>query len=399
MSTPTPRVPDRAHLSADGGKPLAANGQGTAPRVAYVTMVFSSSEGVYRKLLEQAQACRRLGLPFDIVWISTERNTMLRDGVGIRTVPIRHQSKLQFRIRQVREFNRITSEYDAVFLRYPTVDPILLALCSPRCLAVSEHHTKELEEMKLARDWRYPFEKFGARHLLRRFAGISAVTSELLDYELGRLRRSKPTLLTPNCIDVSRFASLNEKKRLQGDEKIRLVMTCAQFVPWHGLDRVLEGLRAMRSTNYELHLCGALSPEQKQAITRFPSVIHHGSVSGEALARIYEQCDVGLSCFALERKGMTQAASLKVREYLACGLPAAYGHHDPAFPKEFPYVREQAQFDLEDIRSWLKSVGHVHRGTVSRASLPFISIESYITRQYEFAQSLLAMRKPPFSAR
>ena len=131
------------------------------PRVAYISLVFSSSEGVYRKLLEQAEAARKLSLPFDVVWITTERNTMASQASGIRSVLVPQTSKLGFRVRQVQAFNRISGEYDAVFLRYPTIDPILLALCSPRSVAISEHHTKELEEMKLARDWRYPFEKWG----------------------------------------------------------------------------------------------------------------------------------------------------------------------------------------------------------------------------------------------
>ena len=228
---------------------------------------------------------------------------------------------------------------------------------------------------------------------LRRFAGIASVTNELLQYEQSRLRKPKPALLTPNSIDVSRFSSLNWERQIWSGGKLKLIMTCAHFVPWHGLDRVLESLKAVPQQDYELHLCGNLTTEQQQAIRAFSSVTWHGSVSGQRLGEIYETCDVGLSCYALDRKGMKEAASLKVREYLACGIPAAYGHHDSGFPSDFPYVLEQANFDFAAIRTWVKSIGGASRQVVTTASLPLISVESFVARQYEFARSLLAQTR------
>jgi len=97
-------------------------------------------------------------------------------------------------------------------------------------------------------------------------------------------------------------------------------------------------------------------------------------------------CSVGLSCFAFERKGLTQGSTLKVREYLACGLPAALGHHDPAFPEAFPYVLELSKFDFAALKDWLNSIGLKERALVREASMPFISVESLVSRQYAFAK-------------
>src|SRR5436190_17799730 len=166
--------------------PAEKNGKVSSARIAYVSLVFRATEGVLRKLSEQAEACKRLALPFDIVWITSDKNPLADRSGSIRSVLLSAKNKLQFRIQQVRALNKISREYDAIFLRYPLVDPISLALFSPGCPAISEHHTKELEETRLMRDWRYPFEKYGARNFLNRFSGISAVTDELLQYELKR---------------------------------------------------------------------------------------------------------------------------------------------------------------------------------------------------------------------
>src|SRR5204862_5085861 len=160
----------------------------------------------------------------------------------------------------------------AIFLRYPLVDPISLALFSPGCAAISEHHTKELEETRLMRDWRYPFEKYGARNFLNRFSGISAVTDELLQYELKRGNLIKPTFLAPNCIDVGRYRGSIQSRLVWGERKVKMAMICTEFVPWHGLDKVLQNLRGVRPDEYELHLCGGLTAEQSQDIKGFPSV-------------------------------------------------------------------------------------------------------------------------------
>src|SRR3954468_793752 len=149
-------------------------------RVAYVSLVFHSTHGVLRKLNEQAEACKKASLPFEIVWITSDQNDVARQNSSIRTVQIRHKSSLEFRVKQVRHLNRLAREYDPIFLRYPLVDPVFLALFSPRTIAISEHHTKELEETKLLGDWRYRFEKYGARKFLQRFSGITAVTQELI---------------------------------------------------------------------------------------------------------------------------------------------------------------------------------------------------------------------------
>jgi hypothetical protein len=363
-----------------------------APRVAYVSLVFRCTEGVLRKLNEQAVACKAIGLSFDVVWITSDQSPAANRSSPVTIIRIRHRSKLEFRIKQILQLNRITRQYDVIFLRYPLVDPIFFVLFSPGCAVVSEHHTKELEETKLLGDWRYFFEKYGARHLMKRFAAISAVTEELLEYEVERSRSNKATLLVPNSIDVSRHSSFVTDAPVWTGGTIKMAMVCTEFVSWHGLDKILEHLRGIPSEKYELHLCGILSPDQRVSIGGFSSVKCHGPLERDGLSSIYQACHLGLSCFALERKGMKEASTLKVREYLASGLPAVYGHHDAAFPPGFPYVLEQREFAFDEIRSWLSHIGKTPRNSVLSSSLPYISVESLVRRQYDFATQLKESR-------
>ena len=49
------------------------------------------------------------------------------------------------------------------------------------------------------------------------------------------------------------------------------------------------------------------------------------------------RCTVGFGTLALHRKGMEEACALKVREYLAMGLPVVLGNRDADIPKGAAY--------------------------------------------------------------
>jgi hypothetical protein len=361
----------------------------TSRKIAYVSVVFNNTEGVLRKLREQADACKRASLPFDVVWIASSKHPAVAQPGAIRIVPIRHRNKFDFRVKQIIELNRITQQYDAIILRYPVIDPVLLALFSPKCPVISEHHTIELDEAKLLGDWRYVFEKYGIRSFMKRFSGVSAVTEELLNYYVGQSGGAKPALLVFNSIEVNRYASGISEGALRTEAKVKMAMICSEFATWHGLDKVVAKLREVSPESYELHLAGGLSPEQLKSIQEFRSIIYHGRLNEGQLANIYKSCHVGLSSFALERKGMREGSTLKVREYLASGMPAVCGHRDAAFPKGFPYLLQMEDFDFERIQNWLDGISSLSRAAIRTASLPFISVDSLVRRQYDFASSLI----------
>jgi hypothetical protein len=58
------------------------------------------------------------------------------------------------------------------------------------------------------------------------------------------------------------------------------------------------------------------------------------------MQRILEHCDFGLGTFGLDRKGMGDSCSLKVRDCLACGLPTVLGCNDPLLSSDWaaPYL-------------------------------------------------------------
>ncbi len=68
-------------------------------------------------------------------------------------------------------------------------------------------------------------------------------------------------------------------------------------------------------------------------------IILHGKLSQNELAAVASSCDIGLASFGFSRIGMEEGCTLKVREYLAEGIPVYSGHRDAGLPVDFPYYK------------------------------------------------------------
>ena len=60
-----------------------------------------------------------------------------------------------------------------------------------------------------------------------------------------------------------------------------------------------------------------------------PNVRLHGVVERGRLLELLAEADVGLGTLVLHRKDLSEASPLKLREYVAVGLPVVYAHVDP----------------------------------------------------------------------
>ncbi|WP_151208781.1 glycosyltransferase family 4 protein [Paenibacillus yonginensis] len=77
----------------------------------------------------------------------------------------------------------------------------------------------------------------------------------------------------------------------------------------------------------------------KGAGTELPqNLFFHGKMTRSAYQPLLDQADIAVGTLALYRKHMTEASPLKVREYLANGLPVIMAYEDTDFPAEVPFL-------------------------------------------------------------
>ncbi|MEG0742897.1 MAG: glycosyltransferase [Clostridia bacterium] len=120
---------------------------------------------------------------------------------------------------------------------------------------------------------------------------------------------------------------------------IRL-LALASMSGWHGYDRILRSLAEYRGdADVRLEMVGSDgdgSMEKWRALTQElflqERVTFHGSLYGDALNDQIAQCDVGVGSLGMYRYGLTRATTLKLREFMARGLPFISAVDDPTLP-------------------------------------------------------------------
>lgn len=172
-----------------------------------------------------------------------------------------------------------------------------------------------------------------------------------------------PTIQFFNGIDVN---SVAVKKRC-GLDKIRIIAVAA-MCNFHGYERLIEGLgnyyRNGGTRKIEIHFVGGkmapgnelskykeISDAYKLTNTR---IFFYGERVGQELDIVYDQCNLAVASLGMYKIGYTVANSLKIREYLAKGLPIISGCKIDAFELgDFQYGLEfsndEAPIDIEKV--------------------------------------------------
>lgn len=155
-----------------------------------------------------------------------------------------------------------------------------------------------------------------------------------------------PTIKVQNGIDVAEQPVRSAKT---DTSEIHLIAV-ALFQPYHGYERIIKGIaeyyREGGTREVILDMVGGGSEcSNYQALAKELEIEDHvtfwGIRRGEELAEVFERADIGLGSFGFFKIGLEVASSLKLREYLARGLPVVAGSKQDLFTEDtFPYYLE-----------------------------------------------------------
>lgn len=211
---------------------------------------------------------------------------------------------------------------------------------------ISIHHSKEPEELILVKNGlKGKVASFLERHVggysVRSARGVAGVTDEIRRYEVFRNKIPKKSYVYPNGINLSSITMLPDERE---DWCVNAAFVCGKFSSWHGLERLFDDLKQSqcqaKKIKLKIHLIGRLLESQEELLKNNPALLEvfviHGELAFSEYFEILQVCDIGLSSFALDEKGLQEASTLKVREYLALGLPVYSGHLD-SFGDNFFY--------------------------------------------------------------
>jgi glycosyltransferase involved in cell wall biosynthesis len=239
---------------------------------------------------------------------------------------------------------------DAVYLRPFMPGASLLArhVAARSVPYVCELNTMvDAEAAAQGRPWRGRMQRLELAAILRRSTAWIGVTQELASWAAEIAGCERPSAVTGNGFDAEEIRLSSRRREVRWihgvPDALPVLAMAGCTEPWHGADRALAMLAAMRRPA-ELWLIGAAGPARRrlealaeQLGVRARVRIFPWCEKGE-LADLLAASDVGIGSLAFDRNRMQEAQSLKVRAYLGAGRPVLLNHRDSRVGQALPYV-------------------------------------------------------------
>jgi len=208
---------------------------------------------------------------------------------------------------------------------------------------VSEVNTIELSEYKLLSynsiqgRLKYIYYNIFQNQFYNNLKAVCCLTNEIMD---GFEGKNLLKIVIPNSLPLNEFPSSVP----QNNKLPKIFFIGSPNMPWQGIDLIVK-LAEATIDDLEFHIVGY---EELNNVLLPSNVRNYGFLTYDEYQGVLVECDLGLGTMALGRKNMREACPLKVREYLAHGLPVILPYLDTAFLKEQPswvYMFENVERD------------------------------------------------------
>lgn len=191
--------------------------------------------------------------------------------------------------------------------------------------------------------------------------------SSYVDYyvlsSIGCKIKGMKTINISNGIDINKVKVRNYIKK----DNFFNMLVVANVSVWHGIDRVIEGIKAFASKeNVRLYVVGdgeALS-DLKLIVSQDgieKQVFFEGRKFGDDLDYYFNFCDIAIGSLGLHRLN-SRPSTLKSKEYMARGIPFVIsstedGNLDEKVKKYIFFVEEgEEPLDIEKVIDWYKTL-------------------------------------------
>lgn len=318
-------------------------------KIAYVAYAsVSDFTGVWEKVQGQSQALNALGNQVQLFLIDHGKASVGCDDPHIAVIQPEVSScgtlsRVVSEVRAVRLLGPQLREFvpDIIFLRYPLYRPGLgrvLGSVAPFVIEINGNPLGEL--FKSGKRLESIVERHLGRYLLARASGFVGVTEESILYAAGVRRRGQvPVTIIGNGVDCRKTPFLSH--RYASGIHVAYVGSRSTY---SGIDRLIRAMRqsewATEDVGVHLHVVGRYWDEEPglEDLIRRGNATNHGYVTGRELDEILARTDLCLGPLAVHRKGLREGTPLKVRRYLAHGIPVVIGYRDTDIVGDYGFV-------------------------------------------------------------
>jgi hypothetical protein len=367
---------------------------------------YCPTDGVFKKISGQAKAAKELGLDLDFLVLS---ESALQKGWNIKSYSL-NLPRNRILKKIARDFFRYKTmgksvnlaPYHRVILRYPSSVDLRYKnfFDKHKNKIITEHHSNVIMELRNLEvgplnPFRLFLERLNAPKLLSRVAGIIAVTDEIRNMQLNLLAESKPSTVISNGVDVESIP-FTEFRGFNG-QSLSMVFVSNTFYSWHGLDRLLEGMRDYQGDiRLNLFLMGRVYRKKELKMIedlKKKSVNIHllEKCTGEKMNDYFKRSNIAIGSLALYRNRMSQACVLKTREYMARGIPFIYAYEDVDFGDDCDFALKFANsrdpIDMDKVIRFAQQVSKKEALSLTMRTYAskHLDWKNKIRKMYEFA--------------
>lgn len=291
-------------------------------RIAYVlTFDPAINSGLWSRLVERLDNWGDRGINSDLIIACRPDSPLFQ-----QARPRRHRLQLvtgfnpfaaSFKVAKLLREQRPSLVYMRYNLPYPSM--VTIADQWPTVLEVHADDTLERHYRPISYRW---MSRLFRNQLLRRAKGFVFVDPEL------QQSRSFPRCGIPSIV-LSNGIRICSKERYGGPRPrsagpARLALLAGNAEMWQGFDKLASLAELL--PQYEFHLVG---PEWPLQAPEASNLRQHGYLPPSDAVTFLNSVDIGIGNLALERIHRRRPSPLKVREYIAAGLPSIIAHDDP----------------------------------------------------------------------
>jgi len=325
------------------------------------------------KFYGEMAGARRLG--HTVHWIAWDKTGMWLCGDGeprllqkarLAKLPAYHHLMLYVDLMTaLRKLSR-ERRYDLIYMRYMltfgNAPRAVKAMKKRGAKLVVEHPTYPFAHARSNTWWRKPFFWY-SENVYRRIHAMVDLYSIMGD-DCGGELEGRPAINILNAVDVE---ALPLHVQPDNGSEIHLV-ALASMSCWQGYDRIIRAMAAWKGEEkIVLHLAGVEGDGSLAAWMKLAAdlglqeqVIFEGELHGEPLDQLIDRCDAGLGSLAIYKRRVQNVITLKLREYMARGLPFIYAEElgdldwEQAFCHQVP--NDDSPLDMEGIVNFVHQI-------------------------------------------
>ena len=218
---------------------------------------------------------------------------------------------------------------EVVYMRYDLFLPPVWGVVGrvPTAVEINSAERAELGLRGRGRRARLAFNALNRRYVLGRARGVVAVTNELAaDMDDGGRR----AIVIPNGFDVAAVAALPPPPAAR-ERRTKFVFLGSAGHSWHGVDKIVKLAELLPAFDFEVI---GIPPDSTPPV---PNLVLRRHLPRDEYVPALASADVAIGSLAMHRIGIAEASPLKVREYLAFGLPVVIGYTDTDFADVDPW--------------------------------------------------------------